>query len=287
MGLDNPARPVDARWSAAIDRVRKGTSPHAAHGDPWVDRASRYLQALLACRTEADRERIDRHDPDLDAAFRFRAAPDKLARGTVEARLLAGQTIDEVAAACGLTPGAVDAYEKLFFAVLDRLRADLFIYCHAIGEKHFYGLTEDDTDVFLKWVGYAKGPLMLEQAIRYFRGSWSVPERLDAASREDLEELALMLRVRAVVLVRVLPFPDCFRAHRLLSLTEELQSYIDSSPGPELAACPASGGSGEARNPAKPGEFPSDVQSAQGQAASLRVGTEGWWSAWRAAVLAA
>jgi hypothetical protein len=88
LGLENPARPVDARWNAAAYLVRRGITLPAPHEDPWVERATRYLEALLACQTEADREKVGRAYPGLDAAFRLHADPDKLRRGLLQGRRL-------------------------------------------------------------------------------------------------------------------------------------------------------------------------------------------------------
>jgi hypothetical protein len=230
LGLEHPARPVDARWSAAVDRVRRGTGLGAAHTDAWVDRATRYVLALLPCQTESDRERVGREYPDLDAAFRLHADKDKLRRGLVQGRLLAGQTVEAVAAACGLTPGAVRAYESLFFEVGGKLDAGGYIVCQALGEKHLGDKTEEDVDAVLRWAGYNRGPAVLDALERYYRSGWSVPDRLDDLTREQLEELDLMVRLRALVLSYVLPAGEIRRLLVLEGLREELQRLIASWP---------------------------------------------------------
>src|SRR5205085_2875541 len=106
LGPRNSARPVDAR-AQIVDELSRGTSLPRDFRDAWVKRGLAYVRARRACRTDADRLRLAREAPDLDAAYRLREAGDKVARGAVEGRLLAGQTAEEVAAACGFAPEAV------------------------------------------------------------------------------------------------------------------------------------------------------------------------------------
>jgi hypothetical protein len=231
-----------------------------------MDRGFRYALALLACESAADEEGLARALPDLEAAFRLHAGPDKLARGILEARLLAGQTIEETAAACGLAPEAVRAYEALFFHVLGKLHSRMYILIQAVGGDLWGGgLTEDDVDVLLKLYGFLKGPIFLEWLIRYFRGGWSAPERLEDASIEQLQELILMLELRALIQARVLPFPECLRAERLWAQTRELQRHIDARSG-NLQAAP-----GHASSEAAPAD---ELLSPPGS------DPEAWWLAW-------
>ena len=221
--------------------------------------------------------------PDLDAAYRLREAGDKVARGAVEGRLLAGQTAEEVAAACGFAPEAIRAYRALFFDVAGKLQADCFIYCQAVGRKHFHGLTEDDPDVLLKWAGYRKGPLLVEALERYFRRGVRVPDGLQGAGREELEELALMLSMKALVLTRVLPLRECGRVLKLLSLRKELDRYIASVAAAESAAA-AAGGEGRAAWPGALAAAPSGSGEAVPAAGA---DPSAWWAAFAAAVRAA
>jgi hypothetical protein len=182
----------------------------------------------------------------------------KLDRGNLEGRLLAGQPFAAVAAACGLTEAAVEAYHALFLDVAGRLDADVYILDEAIGEKAWYGLQEDDIDLFLKLYGYLKGPLMLEALLRYYTSGWKVPERLDGLTRGQLEDLALMLRIRTIVLARVLPFE---RLGGML-LMDQMIRRLDAA----LDAWPKGGDCGLLAD-----LCPDDRQR--------------WWDAWRALVV--
>src|SRR5262249_56031887 len=131
-----------------------------------------------------------------------------LARGILEARVLARQSFEEVAAACGLTPQAVEAYHDLFFAVRGRLQSWCFILIHAVGGDLWGGtLSEDDADVLLRLFGYLKGPLFLQERIGYFRGGLAVPERLEDATAGQLRDLVHGLQPTALVPASLPPLP--------------------------------------------------------------------------------
>jgi hypothetical protein len=136
--------------------------------------------------------------PDLDAAYRLHISPDKLARGIVEASLLAGLSIEQVAKTTGLSSGAVEAYAALFFNVEGKLHANLYVLHEALGPRFLHGLTEEDVDVFMKWAAYVQGPLALPVLVRYFRFGCVIPESLDGLSHAELEELHARLTVRAL-----------------------------------------------------------------------------------------
>jgi hypothetical protein len=233
----NPARRPDARYCIARE-LASGTGLPREWADGWVRRALAFLRARQACPTDAGRERLSREFPDIDAAFRLHEGPDKLARGVVEARILAGQCFEEVASACGLSRQAVEAYAALFFDVAGKFHARCFILNNAIGEQHFSGLAEGDADVLLRWAGFVLGLPVLEAMIRYYASGWAVPESLGGSTRAGLEELRAMLLVRVIVLARVLPPEKLHRVRLLDQLVAELEQCIVTWPegGPTQTA---------------------------------------------------
>jgi hypothetical protein len=71
--------------------------------------------------------------PDLHAAHRLYEHGAEL-RFEVEARLLARQSADEIAASTRLLPPTIDAYEAIFFNVRDRLNAGDWVVGTLIGQ---------------------------------------------------------------------------------------------------------------------------------------------------------
>jgi hypothetical protein len=259
---DASTRPVDARGRIA-GRLFPGVRSHGS--DPWIDKAVRYLHARRACRTGADRESLAQKMPDLHTAYQLYEGDDRLARGTVEGRLLSGQTIEEVAAACNLTAGAVAAYHALFFDVMGRLKARSYILNYAIGVGPCDELSEEDVDVILKRAGFLKGPIFLEWVLRYYRTELKVPSRLEGLSREQLADLHDLLSVRNLILAWVLPAEDMGRVTLLQALLDELKGLIDAWPGPTVEG-------------QKPGHVVLSLTPAD---------REAWWAVWRQAAGAA
>jgi hypothetical protein len=226
MHPDNIGRPLDARWRRVSDLADRGEPAKHRWDDSWVKRGLEYEKRRRACRDQADRELLARHDPDLDAAHAVRHGDDKLARGELEARLLTGQSATEVASLCRLPVGAVAAYAKLFILI------------EAVGPVLWDGtLKETDVDALVKWIAFIKGPILLDVLLRYFKCGFVVPDRLEEASAEQLEDLASMLQMRALVVTWTRPWPHCARGVRLCELAEELRSSI-----PWLTAPPAPAG---------------------------------------------
>jgi hypothetical protein len=227
-----PDSPIDRRGQIVERILESDECARYFRRDKWINRGVAYLGALRACRSDADHDRLASVQPDVHAAYALHGSADKLTRREVDGRLLAGQSFAAVADMCGLTAAAVECYAALYFDVADKLKADTFILCSALGGDIWDGsLTEDDTDVFLRLVGYQDGPILLAQLLRYFRRSWSVPQRLDGATTEELEELVTMLQCRVFIALHVRPMSKCGPVYRLYDLVVELLAYVDSLRG--------------------------------------------------------
>ena len=258
--LPAPGQQVDDRWRRVCRTARAGRLQPGPDDDEWVARGLGYMGALLACRGDAGRQELARALPDLDSAYRLHRHSDCMARGLVEARLLAGQSFEETAAACGLTADAVRAYEALHFWVRHRLHARGWIISWAIGPKCWDGLTERDVDVILKRVAFHGGPVLLEQTLKYYTSGWSVPRTLAVLTRAEVGELQERLHTRAFILAWTLPVEKCERALVLGELANELDALAASLPDPAAAS---------------------------GKAAAPSAEQRAWFSAWRKAVRAA
>jgi hypothetical protein len=276
----NPIPPVDRRWRIA-ELVARGFTPWAAdREDPWVQRAVTYLQTASAAGTGTEQPAADL--AGVDAALQVHKS-NKLTRGTLEARILARLPVDQVAAACGLTVEAVQAYEALFFDVRGHLAYPDFIVPIVVGPKLYYGITAEDVDVVLRHVGYVGGPILVDWLVAFYTSGCAVPDSLEAASPEELQALVYALRAKALHLVYVLPFPACYRALRVNELARELQAYIDSLGNAKDAAAE----DGSIRIPLGVGQDALDEMPAPAETPKAPAGGPEWWQSLREAVLAA
>jgi hypothetical protein len=273
----NPIPPLDRRWRIA-ELVARGFTPWAAdQEDPWVQRAVTYLQAPPAAGPE---------HPAADLANIATAVAvhksDKLTRGVLEARILARLPVEQVAAACQLTVGAVQAYEALFFDVSSHLAYPDYLIPVVIGAKLHYGITAEDVDVVLKHVGYVSGPVLVDWLVDFYTSGVIVPQSLEAASPEELQTLVRRLRAKALHLVYVLPHPACCRALRLNELARELEAYADFLGNAKDASEDASIRDLLGVGPGAPDAVPSLAETLKAPA-----GGPEWWQSWREAVLVA
>ena len=276
----NPIPTVDRRWRIA-ELVARGFTPwETDRSDPWVQRAVTYLQMPPATGTGTEQPAAD--PVNIATAVAVHKS-DKLTRGTLEARILARLPVDQVAAACGLTVEAVQAYEALFFDVRGHLAYPDYLIPVVIGPKLHYGITAEDVDVVLKHVGYVGGPVLVDWLVDFYTAGVIVPESLEIARPEELRTLVRRLRAKALHLVYVLQYPACCRALRLNELARELEAYAEGlgdakdAPAEEVAmVAPLGVGQGA------PDAGPSPAETSKAPAR----GPE-WWSSWREAVSAA
>jgi hypothetical protein len=99
--------------------------------------------------------------PDLYAAHYLHEHGGEL-RGEVEARLLAGQSPDEIVAFVALDAAAVDAFENCFFNVRDRLDASDWVIGTLIGRSLARSFGPWSLTDFWKVLAYAGGPMVLD-----------------------------------------------------------------------------------------------------------------------------
>jgi hypothetical protein len=231
----DPFLPLDSRWRAARACVEQGRPP-AACDDPWVREAVRFLAERGDRPGPGDLARLAERMPAVSQAFDVRRADPPLLRWAIEARLLAGEPFDAIARKCGLLPGAVEAYERLFFAVIEMLSADTWIMCQAVGSKAFYGMTENDLDVWWKLLGYCFGPLMLDKVIDQSAGlPWPAEDGQLAAALD--RGAGALLRGKRLLAAHLLPVtPET--APQVLQLAAQL----DAATGrPAAGAAPQQG----------------------------------------------
>src|SRR5262249_54616531 len=113
---DHPLRPPDWRWLRAADLWEKGGQPSSHEADAWVRNALAFHRLLQQDRDLQKRTR-------LSALFQAHQlyCDESLRRWEVEARLLTDEPLAQIAAKCGSTPRVINAFEKVFFNVHDRL----------------------------------------------------------------------------------------------------------------------------------------------------------------------
>ena len=111
---------------------------------------------------------IQQEIPDGDSAFGTAKAiydGDDYVRFGLEARVLAGQSTEEIAAKTFIPIEVVAAYEYWFFAVREHLDVSGWITREAVRRCPTGALHCEDVGPFWRWVGYQFGPIALDHLL--------------------------------------------------------------------------------------------------------------------------
>lgn len=161
----SPVRSLSWRWERATDLLDNGRYWSRCRDDDWTLRAMAYIRTMR--RVPPGRpENLARVDPEVYAAHQLydQRGPRRL---EIEARLLAGQTVPEVAARVALPEPTVAAFEALFFHVRDRLEAADWITVHALGR----GNRDSIAAIVLRSCAYYGGLVLLDAVLPYLIGT--------------------------------------------------------------------------------------------------------------------
>ena len=208
----NALRPVDWRWRRAQRLIEGGRYASRQRDDAVTCRAVHFLRALRRAHSRRARLGLARSKPHLYAAHQVHIGPWQR-RVEVEARLLARQTPEVIAAAVGATTEDITAFHDLFFDVSDRIMAAEYITKAAVWKGTRAGSRDHAAEAFVRELGYFGGTVVLDTVLQLFNGS--------TAGDGQPTEIAAS------------PFQLYENARRLLDLYAELTSEEHSSRSPQ------------------------------------------------------
>jgi hypothetical protein len=234
---DHPYRPTNWRWERArLLLEHKRATPNRRNDDNWIHRSCHLLDELSNVAHELERYYILEDAGDIGLAYQLwdleAAANDtakkttiaspiaNAARHELEARILTGAPHSDTAKAMSVTVGAVEAYEALFFNVLDRLESSAYIAHQAIGP----GLQGGKGALEAAWkiIGWStKNPRLLEQIIsgsRRLGEGESAPDDADAFASEHMK---LSYTLKGMLAARMMHIDDK-TSGRLLAMQKHL-----------------------------------------------------------------
>lgn len=160
----NGLRPVDWRWQRACQLADQGRSCQRRYDDHWVSEAVAWKRLVNRGLDEDAEIALAERFPAIFFAHHIRE--DSLSdRYTIEARLLARQTPQEIAQRIPVAPEVIEAYAAMYFDVGNRLDYPDFIVTRVIGEAIWSGLADRPHDVLWKLWGYFVGPVILDSLI--------------------------------------------------------------------------------------------------------------------------
>ena len=154
----SPFRAVDWRWRLADHPLLNRRRLRNRWLDDWVRRVIKFKKRLNRPQSRSRRAKLD---VALIESHRIRHDPNSTLRDEIEFRLIAGQTPQDIAARCGVAADVVDAYEKVFFNVIERLDSWVYIAC-IIDPTMSLIIGEPTLEVVLKGLANAWGPLAVD-----------------------------------------------------------------------------------------------------------------------------
>jgi hypothetical protein len=162
----------------------------------WLDKWVLLAEELLSTPPNWPE---DAHDLRAAAAARELAERGpSWRRVEAEARLLAGESTEAIAAKAGLAPATVEAYTALHYAVTDRLRHPGYITHFAI--RLYSPGVETDVGAHVRMLGFQGGPLVLDAVLNAL-----VPGRSGAEGSETSEDRRVRKLARLAVGLRMTP----------------------------------------------------------------------------------
>lgn len=221
---NNPMRSLDWRWSRSWALVRHSRYFCRKRDDEVTGRAVRFLRQLL--NTPQDTASIKRKYPDLAAAHSIRTGPEDT-RIELEARILARQSPEEIAKSLSVSPSSVRTYVAIFFDVLDRLKARMFIQKQVIQPAWRFRAAEG----LLMSLAYHGGPTVLHAAIPLLRQNGRELQRLTAGNKI---QSALATRLDLVLQARLLPDDEKTRKDLIRRYLDLLDTFPQFEPKLDL-----------------------------------------------------
>lgn len=167
---DNPQRAPNWRWLRAVQI--DGGGPRASRamdgedGFKWIRRANRLKRRYELAGNRPDQMyRLLQYDRDMFWAHSMWLDERAPTRWVIEARILAGESADEIAIKLGTSSSIVAAYEAVFFDVRGMLANRDYITSVVMADAVTRGLSERQYDLLWKLFGYQGGSHVLDSVI--------------------------------------------------------------------------------------------------------------------------
>jgi hypothetical protein len=216
MYLANPHDPAPdpaRRWLRAGRLLACGRTPSYEKDDVHLWRAWRFRQSLENDFTVEDGDLVAPGPcPALAEAHRFFTTEPPLRRAELEARLLAGESDEDVAHKLGLSPAGVAAFHAVFFDVRSHLAAHVYIQGVVLGGKALGNLPADDPGLILKALGYDMGGPGVDGYLDFLRDPPVVPTSLDQMDLPALKKLRDKTAFKVALLATVTPVAEASAA---------------------------------------------------------------------------
>ena len=224
---NNPMRAPHWKWLRALSI--DGGGPNAtkrrdgADGVQWVRRAIRLKRHhAAACNNQNALYNLAQIDNELFWAHNIWAEDKQPTRWAIEARILAGESDEDIAVKVGCEPAVIAAYESVFFNVRDKLANTGYIVNVVMAESVTKGITERQYDLLWKMFGYTGGPYVLDAVITRF-SAIDRPQKPEDVSEFFQNATINSMRHKASVAALTVPI----NSHTQLAVLDSYVKYIE------------------------------------------------------------
>jgi hypothetical protein len=167
---NNPRRAPHWRWLRAVEIDGGGRSARKSIDGPdgyvWIRRALRVKRRVEQAGNRPDALYAAMlRDEDIFWAHSMWVDDKMPTRWAIEARVLAGESDEEIAQKLGTTPEIVAAYVNVFFDAREKLRNRDYVLNVILADAVNRGLQERHYDLLWKMFGVIGGPHVLDAAI--------------------------------------------------------------------------------------------------------------------------
>ncbi len=151
-------------------RLVNGEEPEWSSDDPVIVAYAEYLRGTDAAHDDADKATVEQRWSAIAAAHKI-AKQDGPTRWEIEARLLADQSDDDIAAKCSLPSEVVGCYETIFCNVRSRLGAEIWVCNQVLGPDIHNGFADHEVGSLWRAFAYYGGPVVLDALLDAFRAA--------------------------------------------------------------------------------------------------------------------
>ena len=188
--LLNPLATPDWRYRRVLQILKRNTNdPRPSVTDDDYTRRlltfSKYWKNRGRGKSEEDHDSATKQllfhkDPDLYIAYGLRqeSVRNPLITISIQARLLAGQSYSEIGAMVGCTPACIEAYERCWFSVVDRLHQSDWIINRVVAPAYQKSQERWDGEGINVFVGVARPFVSAGILLLSYRGGPAVCEYL-------------------------------------------------------------------------------------------------------------
>lgn len=232
----NPLRAPNWRWLRAVQidsgGRRASRKIDGAEGFEWVRRAVRLKRHFdkAAGRPEALYALIER-DPNLFWAHNIWTKDKAPTRWAIEARVLAGQTDEEIAHRAATSPDIISAYVNVFFDVRGVLDRDDYVLNVILAEAVARGVQERQYDLLWKLLAYRGGPHVLDASINRFAKT-ETPKDENAVSGFFQEFAINTMKYKAAIAALTVQA----NTHTQMQLIDSFVKYVEIEKNSENAS---------------------------------------------------